>query len=263
MSMYVQETGSANSPSIVFLHGAGLSGWMWDRQVQYFSDYHCLVPDLPEQGKSAEVKPFTIRDCAEQVAQLIKTRAHLGKAHVVGLSLGAQVGIELLRICPEIIDHAVINSALVRKIPWAYYLAHPMANLLLPLSRSRMFAKLQAQAIKLPDQYFESYFSASKAISRDTVARIIQENTNFGLPSGLEQNQVPALILVGQKEVRIMRESAQDLVKVLPANSGYTILGIGHTFNFEAPELFNTIVRAWITDRPLPTEHIHPINRHH
>ena len=38
----------------MFIHGGGISGWMWHKQVERFSDYHCIAPDSPEYGKNIE-----------------------------------------------------------------------------------------------------------------------------------------------------------------------------------------------------------------
>jgi len=71
--MYMQECGPTTSPTLVFLHVGGGAGWMWSPQVESLSrDFHCLVPDLPGHGRSAEM-PFTIADAAQQVATLIHT----------------------------------------------------------------------------------------------------------------------------------------------------------------------------------------------
>jgi pimeloyl-ACP methyl ester carboxylesterase len=60
MALYIQESGPATAPTVVFLHGGGGAGWMWQPQIEQLGDYHCLVPDLPEQGQSVNEKPFTI-----------------------------------------------------------------------------------------------------------------------------------------------------------------------------------------------------------
>src|SRR5215475_1163365 len=98
MGLYVKESGTVNAPAIVFLHGGGASGWTWDQQVAELGDYRCLVVDLPEHGKSVDVKPFTFENAATQIAEVI--RSHGGKAHVVGLSLGAQTTVKLLSMTP-------------------------------------------------------------------------------------------------------------------------------------------------------------------
>ena len=39
MSLYVHQAGRADAASIVFLHGLGLSGAMWQPQFQRLPDY--------------------------------------------------------------------------------------------------------------------------------------------------------------------------------------------------------------------------------
>ena len=59
--MYYIETGEKNAPLMLFLHGGGVSGWMWDKQIQHFTSYHCIVPDLPEHGESKDGTTFSIK----------------------------------------------------------------------------------------------------------------------------------------------------------------------------------------------------------
>ena len=75
MQLYVEETGPQDAPGIVFLHGGGLSGRMLQPQVEELSDYHCIVPDLPEQGRNADIAPFSLDDSAWRVADLIRRRS--------------------------------------------------------------------------------------------------------------------------------------------------------------------------------------------
>ena len=96
MSLFVRESGPVSAPTIVFLHGGGVSGWSWQPQIEAFPDYHLLVPDLPEHGRSLAEAPFTFPDAAARIADLIRDRGHDGRAHVIGLSLGAQTAIQLL-----------------------------------------------------------------------------------------------------------------------------------------------------------------------
>ncbi len=54
------ECGDTSGPLIVFIHGGGVSGWMWKKQLEYFTNYHCLVPDLPGHGNSVNSTTFNI-----------------------------------------------------------------------------------------------------------------------------------------------------------------------------------------------------------
>lgn len=55
MKLHVEEVGQENSETIIFLHEASLAGWMWKEQVKSFRDYHLIIPDLPEHGKSVDI----------------------------------------------------------------------------------------------------------------------------------------------------------------------------------------------------------------
>jgi pimeloyl-ACP methyl ester carboxylesterase len=69
--IFVREFGPSHAPAVVLLHGGGVSGWMWNRSASLLRDYHCLIPDLPEHGQSYCIKPFTIEDSAQRIAELI------------------------------------------------------------------------------------------------------------------------------------------------------------------------------------------------
>lgn len=260
MEMYVEEFGPKQAKSIVLIHGGGVSGWMWDRQVEDLSDFHCLVPDLPGQGKSKGIKTFSIKDSAQQMAELIKNRVNGGKAHVVGHSIGAQIVVELLATSPEVVDRAIINSALVRPIQGMVKLIKPTVKLTIPLTRFNWFARLQAKALSIPNEYFDRYFEDSNTITAETLEEILVENASFSIPEGLECCTVPTLVLVGQKERRIMRHSAKDLILAIPNAKGYLVQGVGHGFSFNDPNCFNKLIRAWFTDKQIQLERLKVIS---
>ncbi|MBU4534315.1 MAG: hypothetical protein KKF16_00465 [Euryarchaeota archaeon] len=58
--------------------------------------------------------------------------------------------------------------------------------------------------------------------------------------------------MTGEKDYKIIKESARDLLNVLPNSRGAMALKVGHMWNIENPELFNNALRAWITDEDLP-----------
>ena len=53
MSLYIKETGKNSDETILFLHGDGIAGWMWDKQIESFSDYHCIAVDGGLQPESS------------------------------------------------------------------------------------------------------------------------------------------------------------------------------------------------------------------
>jgi pimeloyl-ACP methyl ester carboxylesterase len=110
MSLSVREAGPTDAPTIVFLHGGGLSSAMWQPQLDRLYEYHCLAPDLPEQGNSANIGPFTFVDASRRVAELICEHVPNGRAHIVGLSIGGAIALRLLLDTPEVIDHVMVSG---------------------------------------------------------------------------------------------------------------------------------------------------------
>lgn len=255
MNLYIKETGKNNSETIVFLHGGGIAGWMWDKQVKAFNDYHCIVPDLPEHGKSAEIKPFTMKGAAEMIIDIIRDQAPGGKAHLVGISLGAQIIVQILSMAPEVVDHALISGTLVRSIPHTetfLKLLNYLIKAYEPVKDTDFFIKANMRTYNMPKSLFNEFKEATKLIKPDSLNRILKENMLFKMPDGLEKADSPVLVMAGEKDYKIIKESARDLLNVLPNSEGAVALKVGHLWNVENPELFNKTLRDWITDETLP-----------
>ncbi|MGZ9165809.1 MAG: alpha/beta fold hydrolase [Anaerolineales bacterium] len=267
MPLHIYEQGPSSAPTILFLHGGGGGGWMWQPQLDALTDFHILVPDLPEHGQSAEIKPFSINDSAARVAELIRTSAHNGKAHVVGLSEGAQITVALLALHPELINHAVISSALVRPIPAANLMspgliASSVKWFVEPFKKVDWWIRLNMKySAGIPEKYYPQFKRDFQNLTGELFAHVMVENQRFRLPQGLERVSVPSLVVAGKKEYGIMRQSVSDIAVAIPTAKGYLVahspklsLAEEHNWNMTAPDLFTQMVRAWITGQPLPAE---------
>jgi len=226
---------------------------MWRPQIAQLKDeYHLLVPDLPEHGHSIDVTPMTLQNAAAQVAELIRTRAHSGRAHVVGLSLGAQTAIELLSQTPELIDRAIASGPLMRPLP-GIGTANLMAKLYWPFRNATWLVKWNMQGLGVPAEYFEDFRKDTASLTIDGFVRMTLANGNNHVPANLQAVTVPTLILVGEKELKIMQQSVRDLLAVMPSAQGYVVSDAIHNWSMQLPDLFTQTVRAWITGLTLPS----------
>ena len=118
MALYLREAGPKDAPCIVFLHGLWLSSLMWQPQIERLAqDFHCLAPDLPEHGKSTDIGLLTLKNTSQVLANLIRAHTPHGRAHIVGLSLGGAVALNLLRDVPEVVDHLMVSGTAARFSP--------------------------------------------------------------------------------------------------------------------------------------------------
>lgn len=252
LTIHYEEYGVNNAPLMLFLHGGGVSNWMWDEQIHYFRNYHVVVPDLPEQGLSANVGKFSIEYSAEQLNKLIIEKGTGKKVIVIGFSLGAQIAIQMLSMQPQLIDYAIINSALVRPSPLAKLLIKPTIRLTYPLVRNRSFARLQAKTLYVHHNYFEKYYRESCQMKLETLVRILEENMSFAIPDQFQLATTKILVTVGAKENFMMKKSAVDLVHNNINCRGLIIANVGHGLPLANSTYFNQMVEDWIREEKLP-----------
>jgi len=253
MGMHYSEYGDKHAKAMmVFLHGGGVSGWMWDKQIRHFTDYHCIVPDLPEQGLSHNGAAFSIRGSAAQLIALIEEKACGREVIVIGFSLGAQVAIQLLSMKPGLVQYAVINSALVRPMRFASKLVRPSVRLTMPLTRNRTFARLQARTLYVDHEYFDKYYQESSQMKAETLIRILEENMSFDIPPQFKNAGGKILVTVGEKEKAAMIKSAKAITASNANCTGVIIPQIGHGISLANPDYFNRMVEGWIQRGGLP-----------
>ncbi len=185
MDLYVKETGSKNAETIIFLHAGAMAGWMWDEQLKAFSDYHCIVPDLPEHGQSNEVKPFTIKNTAEIIMEIINKRTLNGKANLVGISLGAQIIVQILSNAPQLVNRAFISGTLISTIPNSETLLNLLDHTINEYANVKdndFFIKANMRTYNMPKDFLKKFKESTLLLKRDSLERILTENMLFKLP---------------------------------------------------------------------------------
>ena len=263
--LHVDAYGPQNAPVIIFLHGGGAGAWSWQPVIEHLGEFRCLAPDMPEHGRSAAVRPFSIQDAAARMAALIRSQVLGVKVHVVGLSEGAQVAVAMLANSPELIASAVISSSLLRPLPgawmmtpgvirWSFRFSVP------PFRNNDWWIRLNMKhAAGVPEAFFAQFKRDFQVMSEDGFTHLMVENQRFRLPQGLEKAALPVLVLAGKKEYAAMRQSAVDLGEALP-QATVRLIDLGessslaqeHNWCLYAPDKFAETVRAWVNQEAIP-----------
>ncbi|WP_411700115.1 alpha/beta fold hydrolase [Conyzicola sp.] len=233
--------------TIVFLHGGNVAGWMWGEQIPAFPDHHILVPDLPGFGASNDEPWVSVAHAADRVAELIASTARGGVAHVVGLSLGAGVALQLALRHPTTVSSLLLASASITPPSRAAILGGRV--MLAAWNRPWFWAAL-ARGYKLPADSVEIFTETGLGIRQET-ARAIFDETCRGFDPAELAAAVPALgvrvlAVAGGRDSRAI---SVDSLAVLAAIDGVETAiapGMHHQWNIENVALFNATVREWI-----------------
>ena len=229
--------------SIVWLHGAGITGWMWDKQVADLTEHHSIVVDLPGHGASHGIHWVSLDETADLVAEVIRTHAHGQKAVVVGLSMGGDIGLRLLARHPELVRCAVLTGMIAKPLSAAVlWLQQSFA----PLASRPFFRRAAAASMKLSPERTADYLATVPAIRTDDYRSIVTEIFRGVSLDGLESVTVPTLAMAGAKEPKAARDSTAIIADRMPGATARIEPGVGHTWNIEAPDRFTATVRDWI-----------------
>ena len=209
--MKTVEFGKENIDVIILLHGGGLSWWNYTETAELLKNrFHIVIPIL-DGHTGSDVSFTSIENNAKEIISYIDEQFN---GHILlagGLSLGGQVLVEILSQRNNICDFAMIESALVMPMKITEYFIAPSFSLCYPLIKKKWFAKLQFQSLHIHSSLFENYFNDSSLIKKEDMISFLRANSGYQLKDTITGCQAKTLILVGGKERRIMKMSAELL----------------------------------------------------
>ena len=193
--MKIIEYGKQNSEIIILLHGGGLSWWNYRSEAQLLDDrYHVVLPVLDGH--------------ADSDALLIG-----------GLSLGAQILVEMLSQRGNICQYAIIESASIIPSRVTNAMIGPAFSSSYSLIRKRWFAQTQFRYLRIRDDLFEDYYRDTTKISKENMISFLKANTGYAMKPALRNCQAQVRIIAGGKEQKGILRSAQLLHNMLPGST--------------------------------------------
>ncbi|MBT2291781.1 alpha/beta hydrolase [Paenibacillus albidus] len=241
--LYVQQYGEQHKETLLFLHGGGLSGRMWAEVVRELDDYHCIVPDLPEHGQSAGVKPLSTDFCLRQMEMLLERR---GPVHVIGLSLGGALALSMLRTMPDRIHSMVLSGTAAGMSRMTAMLLNGAAAPLYNMLSAKTLAQSMMKQFHIPESFRQSLVEDAAAMNAGVTRRMHAMLSEIRLPA---ENSTPLLVLVGERENKLARRAAARIAATVPASKGAVVPKVGHVWSYERPALFAQVIRHWVEQK--------------
>lgn len=227
--MIFNEIGNKELPTMIFLHGGGLSNWSFNNIIDELKkDFHVVTPIIDGHGEAGEIEFISIADSAAKLIDYIDAQYNGQVFLLAGLSIGAQIVTEVLSQRENITQYAIIESALVYPIKGIGSTTIPLYNMCYGLIKQRWFAKMQAKTLSVPISMFEKYYQDSLKMTKHSLINMTLSNGNYTLNNNIANTKARVLIIVGEKEISIMKKSAQKLHEVIHGSELYIAPNMKH-----------------------------------
>ncbi len=240
-------------PPLVLLHGYVGDRRGWGAQMEALSDDFTVVAwDAPGYGGSTDPpEDFPLSDVADCLAAFIGALG-FERAHVLGVSFGGGLALELYRRHPELAETLVLASAYAG---WAGSLPPELveerltqALRLADLAPDELVAELIPTMLSesAPAELVEEFAASMREFHPAGLRAYARAFAAADLRDVLPRVAVPTLLLYGDRDLRAPRNVAEDIHAGIAGSKLVMIPGAGHACNIDAPERFNAEVRAFL-----------------
>ena len=223
----------------MLLHGGGLSWWNYRAEAELLSDrYHVVLPIL--DGHAGSDNDFTsIEENASRIISFIDIEYGGSVLIIGGLSLGAQVLVEMLTQRKDICRYAIIESASVIPSKVTNALVGPTFASSYGLIQKKWFAKMQFRYLRIREDLFEDYYKDTSKISKYNMIAFLKANTSYEIKPEIKRSHAQVRIVVGGKEQKMMLRSAELLHEALPGSRLEKKTGLYHgEYSIDQPEQY-------------------------
>ena len=243
---------AGDGPPVMLLHGAVADSRVWRRQIEDLADEFTVVAwDAPGAGRTPDPPgPFGLADWADVLAAFLRA-LELGPSHVLGLSWGGSLAIELYRRHPETVASLILADTYAG---WK-------GSLSPELCAERLEMALRTSEMT-PNELISEWLPQllTEDASPERTDELIAVMSDFH-PAGLRlmahamaeadlsevlpRIDVPTLLVWGGRDQRAPLSIAEGMYDAIPDATLAVMPDAGHESNVEQPARFNAEVRRF------------------
>lgn len=247
-------TRTGHGSPVVLIHGVGLQGAIWGPQVEALrGDHDVIAVNMPGHGGSSRPPAdATLAHYADAILALLDA-LEIGRAHVVGHSMGALVAVEFALAHPERVAGLVAMNAVFCRAPeqraaiearlaalgdgparpdWSGTIGRWFGDPV-PPSLEAAAARTRAFLCEIdPVGYRRTYrlFARSDAEHRERLPRLA----------------VPALFFTGEHDPNSTPSMSEAMAAVAPRGRAIVLPGERHMMALTDPDRTNRVLREFI-----------------
>ena len=273
VEMHVQETGPADGPPVLLIHGTGAWSEIWRKTLDTLASrgFHAVAVDMPPFGYSERPANVSYSD-ESQARRILGVIEGLGLANVtlVGHSFGGRPTMTAFLLDPSrvsalvLVDVALGLDTAVRPatLPWparAALAVSPLRNGLVsatltnPMFTGRLLRGLVADTSAVtPERVvmlrrphsLEGTTASFGAWLRPFLT--VSEKSPATDRSRYASIRVPTLVVWGDRDVITPIAQGKDLVSLIPEATWAELAGVGHIPAIEATDRFNDALLSFL-----------------
>lgn len=216
---------------VVLVHGLSGSTRWWTPVLPALAEERAVyLVDLPGFG-TMRGRRFVLADASSWLARWLEG-VGLGRASVVGHSLGAAVALRLAAVHGERIERLVLVAPAGLAIGRS--LAGNAASLLVALRRAspRFLSVLATDALRAGPR---------------TLLRATREILGEDVRDALAEVSAPALVIAGETDTLVPLAAAELVASTIPGARLVVLEGAGHVPMFDRPDAFAGVVTEFLS----------------
>jgi pimeloyl-ACP methyl ester carboxylesterase len=254
LSIGYQQVGQGEP--LVLLHGGVSDSRYWRNHMLVFAEvFNVIAWDAPGCGISDDPpENFSLANYADTLAEFLNN-LEIVDPHVLGISFGGGLALALYDRYPQTPKSLILVSAYAG---WAGSL--PQEEVAERLQNGIKESFLDPESVI--DSWIPSLFSSSATNDmKKEVGSIIKGFHPAGmrvmlagfakadLRAVLPKIHIPTCLLYGEEDVRAPLHVATDIHEQISSSQLTVIPGVGHLVDVEAPDLFRSLVKAFIAEQ--------------
>jgi len=238
-----------NGEVVVFVHGAGLDGSVWEYQLGPLAaaGFRPLAVDLPGHGGSEGPALHGIDALGVWLSNYLDAAA-VEKAHLVGHSMGALVVLEVAAVTPSRVASLAVLGVAESMAVNADLLDAAERNDALALEQMSRWMHARdpdGRSDWGPDDTFASMGRAEAGVLFGDLSAC----NNYGdatVPA--YEVDAPALLLLGGQDVMARPNAATPIGEAIDRSSTVVVHGAGHMLMVERPDDVNDALIGFLLD---------------
>jgi pimeloyl-ACP methyl ester carboxylesterase len=223
--------------TIVHIHGFAISGrYLLPTAALLATDYRTFVPDLPGFGRSHHpAHPLTIDQLGEAVVRFMDQMG-IGRAVLLGNSLGCPI------IASMLDEHA-------DRIEAAVWVSPAGGRYNLPIYRG--VAQMALAGLREPPRMFPIALTDYARYGLIPSINLLWSMLHYPTVQRLKELVIPTLAVIGSRDPLVSEPVVAQRAVELPHVTAAVIDGAAHAINFSHPEQLANVVRCFLEGRPI------------